>query len=55
LLGLMICLFNMERIRASSSSRVHRRDANHRFGSYYNYLSRSRIRRYGSGRDAGLI
>ncbi|XP_014513833.1 uncharacterized protein LOC106772149 isoform X1 [Vigna radiata var. radiata] len=39
------------RIRAGSSSPVHRRDADHRFGSDYNYLSRSRG--FGGGRDPG--
>ncbi|XP_027357917.1 RNA-binding protein EWS isoform X2 [Abrus precatorius] len=34
-----------------SSSPVHRRDADHRFGSDYNHLSRSRG--YGGGRDPG--
>ncbi|KAK7314453.1 hypothetical protein VNO77_32977 [Canavalia gladiata] len=39
------------RIRAGSSSPVHRRDADHRFGSDYSHLSRSRG--YGGGREAG--
>nr|KYP66967.1 TATA-binding protein-associated factor 2N [Cajanus cajan] len=39
------------RIRAGSSSPIHRRDADHRFNSDYNHLSRSRG--YGGGRDPG--
>uniref|UniRef100_A0A0R0J735 RanBP2-type domain-containing protein n=1 Tax=Glycine max TaxID=3847 RepID=A0A0R0J735_SOYBN len=39
------------RIRAGSSSPVHRRDADRRFASDYNNLSRSRG--YGGGRDPG--
>lgn len=39
------------RFRAGSSSPVHRRDADHRFTSDYNHLSRNRG--YGGGRDPG--
>lgn len=46
-----VFVFPGYRIRAGSSSPVHRRDADHRFGSDYNHLSRSRG--YGGGRDPG--
>ncbi|XP_028774024.1 uncharacterized protein LOC114731060 [Neltuma alba] len=39
------------RIRAGSLSPVHRRDADHRYGSDYNHMSRSRG--YAGGRDPG--
>ncbi|XP_057447159.1 pH-response regulator protein palI/prr-5 isoform X2 [Lotus japonicus] len=46
-----VFVFPGYRIRAGSSSPVHRRDADHRLSSDYNHLSRSRG--YGGGRDPG--
>lgn len=50
-LDFTVFVFPGYRIRAGSSSPVHRRDADHRFSSDYNHLSRSRG--YGGGRDPG--